>query len=130
MVEKLSILTDLVKLAKVDQEVREIEYGFLKVIAMRLMVPITDFDELFDRNIDFTPPKLEPNRILHFQRLVMMMCIDRQIAVEEIDFLKGIGIRMGLNPLATNRVLEEMNKYPNKVIPSERLIEIFQTYHN
>jgi len=49
---------------------------------------------------------------------------------QEIEFLKDIGIRIGLNPMVTNRVLSEMNNYPNKVFPPEKLIEIFKEQYN
>ncbi|MBL4652645.1 MAG: TerB family tellurite resistance protein [Flavobacteriales bacterium] len=106
------------------------EYEFIKVIALRLMVPIADFDDLFEKNIDFKPPKLEVNRILHFQRLVMMMNIDHEQSEEELNLIRDLGMRLALSTKATNQVLEEMNKYPNKVVPVERLIEIFQVFHN
>ena len=130
MDEKLSILADLVKIAKADKRVREMEYEFIKIIAMRLMVPIASFDELFEKNIDFAPPKLEVNRILHFQRLVMMMNIDQEQSEEELNLIRELGMRLALSTKATDQVLEEMNKYLNKVVPVERLIEIFQVYHN
>lgn len=49
---------------------------------------------------------------------------------QEIEFLKDIGMRIGLNPIATNRVLSEMNLYPSKVLPPEKLIEIFKEQYN
>ena len=130
MKEKLSLLTELIKLARCDQEVREQEYNFLLTIAQSLNVSKEDLDSLFDKYIDFTPPESEFERILQFHRLVLLMNVDIETSDIEIDFLKDIGIRIGLNPMATNRVLDEMNLYPNKVIPPEKLIEIFKEQHN
>ena len=130
MKEKLSLLTELIKLARCDQEVREQEYNFLLTIAQSLNVSKEDLDSLFDRYIDFTPPESEFERILQFHRLVLLMNVDIETSDIEIDFLKDIGIRIGLNPMATNRVLDEMNLYPDKVIPPEKLIEIFKEQYN
>ena len=58
------------------------------------------------------------------------MNVDVETSDLEVEFLKDIGIRIGLNPMATNQVLAEMNKYPNKVIPPEKLIEIFKGQYN
>jgi hypothetical protein len=58
------------------------------------------------------------------------MNVDVETSDLEVEFLKDIGIRIGLNPMATNRVLAEMNLYPDKVIPPERLIEIFKEQYN
>ena len=130
MKEKLSLLTELIKLARCDQEVREQEYNFLLTIAQSLNVSKEDLDSLFDKYIDFTPPKSEFERILQFHRLVLLMNVDVETSDIEVEFLKDIGIRIGLNPMATNRVLDEMNLYPDKVIPPEKLIEIFKEQYN
>ena len=76
------------------------------------------------------PPKLEVDRIVQFHRLVLLMNVDLEISHLEVKYIREAGIRMGLNPMATDKVLNEMNKYPNKVIPPERLFEIFQLFHN
>lgn len=130
MKEKLSLLTELIKLARCDRKVREKEYDFLLTVAQSLNVSKEDFDQLFDNYIEFTPPESEFDRILQFHRLVLLMNIDKQTSDVEINFLKDIGIRIGLNPMATNKVLSKMNEYPNKVIPAEKLIEIFKEQYN
>ena len=87
MKEKLSLLTELIKLAQCDQEVREQEYTFL-------------------------------------------LTIDQETAESELEYMKNIGIRLGLNPIATSKVLEAMDDYPNKIVPPERMIEIFKENYN
>ena len=130
MKEKLSLLTELIKLARCDHKVREQEYIFLLSIAQSLDVSKEDFDSLFETYIEFTPPESEFERILQFHRLVLLMNIDKETSDLEVEFLKDIGIRIGLNPMATNQVLAKMNDYPNKVIPPEKLIEIFKEHYN
>jgi len=130
MKEKLSLLTELIKLARCDNEVREEEYEFLMTIARSLQVSQQDFDALFDTYIEFTPPESEFERILNFHRLVLLMNIDRESRSEEIDFIKNIGIRIGLNPMATNQVLRMMDDYPNRIIPAEKLIAEFKKQYN
>ncbi|MEN8230917.1 MAG: TerB family tellurite resistance protein [Bacteroidota bacterium] len=130
MKEKLSLLSDLIKLARCDHKVREQEYEFLLTIAQSLDVSKKDFDSLFEKYIEFAPPESEFERILQFHRLVLLMNVDKETSELEIGFIKDIGIRIGLNPMATNKVLTNMNKYPNKVIPPEKLIEIFKEHYN
>ncbi len=130
MKEKLSLLTELIKLARIDNEVREQEYHFLLTIAKSLQVRQEDFYQLFEKYIEFTPPASEFERILQFHRLVLLMNVDQETSDVEIDYLKDIGIRTGLSPKATNQVLTEMYDYPNKVIPPDRLIEIFKEQFN
>ncbi len=130
MKEKLSLLTELIKLASCDKTVRQKEYDFILAIAERLGISKVQFDPLFAEYIEFTPPQSEFDRILQFHRLVLLMNIDQEPGSREMDFIKDLGIRMGLSPLATNKVLVEMNNYPNKMMPAERLIEIFREQHN
>jgi hypothetical protein len=130
MKEKLSLLTELIKLASCDKQIREKEYDFIMVIAERLGIDKLTCDKLFADYIEFTPPKSEFDRILQFHRLVLLMNIDQNIKDEELNFVKNLGIRMGLNPLATDKVLVEMHKYPGKLVPSDRLIEIFKEQYN
>ena len=128
--EKLSLLSDLVKLAKSDNDVRDVEFNFLLSIASQLGVTKKDFLDLFEQYIEFNPPKLEFDRIVQFQRLILLMNVDMHVDEEEIRYIKDIGIRMGLHPLATDEVLQRMNDYKNKIIPPEKLLEIFRTFHN
>lgn len=128
--EKLSLLSELIKLARVDEQVKEIEFQFLFAIAIQLQVEKTDFEKLFDEYIQFTPPKLESDRILQFQRLILLMHIDLDVHPEQINMIKELGIRMGLAPTATNEILRTMNDYPNKIVPVDKLIQLFQVHHN
>ena len=130
MDEKLSLLTELIKLSRCDNEVREKEYTFLLSIAQSLQVSKEDFDGLFDEYIEFTPPESEFDRILQFHRLVLLMNIDEKTSDVEVNLLKDLSIHLGLNPMATNKVLETMHLYPNNVIPAEKLIEIFKEQYN
>ena len=130
MKEKLSLLTELIKLARCDHKVREQEYEFLVTVAQSLAVSRGDFDLLFEEYIEFTPPKSEFERILQFHRLVLLMNVDKETnKIGRLQF-EHLGIRIGLNPMATNQVLSEMDKYPDKVIPPDRLIEIFKEHYN
>lgn len=128
--EKLSMLSDLIKLAKSDNEIKDNEFQFLHSIARQLGVTTDDFKSLFEKYIEFQPPQLEADRIVQFQRLILLMNIDHDTDPAEIDYIKNIGIRMGLHPSATQEVLRVMNDYENKVIPPEKLISIFRTFHN
>lgn len=128
--EKLGLLAQLIKMAQADQKIREIEFQFLLSLAAQMGVTKEDFKQLFEENIEFNPPRLEAERIVQFQRLILLMNVDLEIDDKEIEYIKDVGIRMGLHPSATNTVLEEMHNYKNKIIPPERLLEIFNIYHN
>ena len=58
------------------------------------------------------------------------MNVDLSIDDKEIYYIRDLGMRMGLHPSAIEQVLTEMHSHPNKVIPPDRLISIFRTFHN
>lgn len=128
--EKLSLMAQLIQLAKADQEVREAEHQFLLSIAVMLEIDPEAFAKLFDEFIDFEPPALEMERIVQLQRLVLLMNVDLEIDQAELSTIRDLGMRMGLHASAVNSVLEEMHNYENKMIPPDRLIAIFTTFHN
>ncbi len=128
--EKLSILSEMISLARVDQEVQASEFDFLWGVAEQLGVEREDFETLFDAPARNIIPKTLLERILQFHRLVLLMNVDRGQTFKEIDKLHNIGLRMGLPPSAIDQVLALMHQYPDKIIPPETLIGIFKAHYN
>ena len=130
MKEKLSLITELIKLARVDNEFKTEEYNFILEVCKQLGVSKDQFDELFEKYIEFTPPKLESDRLMQFYRLVLLMNVDKEIKSEELYFVKNLGIKMGLSPFVTDTILKEMHKHKNKMIPPDILIGIYKQNMN
>ena len=130
MQEKLSILSELIHLSKADNEMREDEMGFIKVIAEGLGVSDAELEQLYENPVAFDPGTTDGERILQFHRLVLLMNVDRNISDAEMNNVRQAGIKLGLNPMATNEVLKRMYDYPNNVIPPNELIAIFVKHHN
>lgn len=130
MEDKLSLLTQLIKLARIDDEVREDEYRFIMAIAEMLKVSEAEVDPLFDEYIQTPPPGSEFERILQFHRLVLMANVDLEVNSKELEFLRDCGLHLGLRPEAVEKVLREMKLHPHGAIPHQRMIAIFQAYHN
>lgn len=128
--EKMSLLTELIKLARVDDEIKEIEFQFLFAISKQLGIAPSDFEKAFHTYYEFTPPPLEFDRILQFQRLVLLMNIDFDLDPAQLAMVRDMGIKMGLNPLATNEVLKIMHTFPNNMVPADQLIQLFRHHHN
>jgi uncharacterized tellurite resistance protein B-like protein len=128
--EELGLLTQLVLFANADNEIKEVEFQFIMSIAAQMGVTPEEFRSIFETHFEQAPPKLEGDRIVQFHRLVLLMNVDLEVRHEEMDMIRKIGLKMGLNAQAIDIVLMEMHSYPNKVVPTERLIEIFSKYHN
>jgi uncharacterized tellurite resistance protein B-like protein len=128
--EKLSILSEMIAFAKVDNKVKPEEYGFLQSVAEQLGVGQEAFEALFHEEAEHVIPKSEADRILQFHRLVLLMNVDKKQDLSEINQIHNIGLRMGLPPSAIEQVLSIMHLYPNKIVPPQVLLDIFRAYYN
>ena len=129
-VEKLSLLSEMIAFARVDNSLKEIEYNFLLGVAKQLGISQTDFDYLLTNPVSYVSLKSYSERIVQFHRLVLLMNIDAEVSSKELNKLHNFGLRMGLNFDAINKVLELMESFPNKVIPPDFLIDIFKVQYN
>ena len=129
-VQKLSLLSDMIAFAIVDGELHDKEYDFLKMIAVELKIDNTTFLALFRKQVQLKPIKNEFDRFLHFYRLALLMSCDGIFHETENITIHEIGINMGLNPVAMNRVLDMMKVAQNHIITPEILICSFQEQLN
>lgn len=128
--EKLSILSEMIAFARVENIVKPEEYNFLQGVAMQLGVDRETFDSLFEQDVEHIIPKSQADRILQFHRLVLLMNVDQKQELIEISRLHNIGLGMGLPPSAIEQVLSIMHKYPDKIVPPDVLINIFKAHYN
>lgn len=129
--EKLSLLSDLIDLVRADHPVNEQEYHFIRAIALNMQVGEEELNKLFcQRRPRYIIPVTEPERILHFQRLLLMMNLQPERNRNEIQFLKDASLRMGLNPVAVDEILRIMEDYPDRIVPPKVMIDIFRIHYN
>jgi len=127
---KLSLLSDMIALAKSSEGINEIENDFLSAVARQLGVSEVELQQLVDNPAKPVTIQPEAQRILHFHRLVLLMNVDQDTDSKELLIVKNFGLRLGLSQEAVNKVLSVMNNYPNKLIPPDVLVSIFKTQHN
>ncbi|MCK8522082.1 TerB family tellurite resistance protein [Aquimarina sp. D1M17] len=128
--EKLSLLSEMIQFARADKNFKEEEYNFIVAVASQLGVSKEEVEDLKENNVEQKSLQPESQRILQFHRLVLLMNVDQETSPLEVRDIKDIGLRMGLRPEAIDTVLAEMHNYPNKVIPPNKLIEIFTRFYN
>ncbi len=58
------------------------------------------------------------------------MNVDKVTHEAEVVALRNFGLKMGIRPGAIDTILMRMNEYEDKIIPSQELIAIFQSYYN
>lgn len=124
--EKYKVLADLMQMAKADNEVSEAEVQFLINIAAQMDVSHEELKQVLSGEIKGELPATEIERIVHFHSLVLFMNVDEKTDEKELVLIRDMGIKMGLNPDATNEVLRIMKFYPNNVVPPKKLIKIFR----
>lgn len=128
--EKLSILSEMIAFAQVDEKLKPSEYNFLKGVANQLGITNETFEGLLTKKANIKILKTEGERLVQFYRLLLLMNIDKEVNLAEIGFLTELGIKMGLSPSAIERVVVVMQNYPNNLIPVEDFISIFKTQYN
>lgn len=120
----------MISLARADKKIHEREYEFILVVASRLGLPQLEVDQLFKNPLKPVVAKTELQRITQFHRLLLLMNVDEHTHIVEVDALRNYGLQLGIRPEAIEQILSEMNEYEHKMIPSTRLVEIFQRFYN
>ena len=128
--EKIALLQEMIAFALVDGELHDREYDFLEIVSKELEIEKETFLKLFENRGETIVIKDEFNRICQFYRLALLMHCDGVLHKNEASAIKQIAIQMGLNPVATNRILKLMNEAPNAMIEPKLLLSVFQEQLN
>ncbi len=86
-------LAVLIKMAKIDNDVKGSENMFLRLMARKLNISDQDFEEIY-QNVDkfnYIPPANPEDRYAMFYMLIQMMKVDLSVDLQEIEFCKEIG---------------------------------------
>ena len=128
--EKISLLSEMIAFAIVDGELHDKEYDFLKLLSCELGIENAAFIDLFRKRDKIIPIKNGFDRIVHFYQLSLLMYCDEIIHKYEDVSIHKIGLKLGLNPTAMNRVLNLMKNAPNHIVAPEKVICIFEEQLN
>ena len=128
--EKLSILSEMIAFARIDNSLKKSEYDFLISVSENLGIDKDVFEDLLKHRAEKKVLKKETDRIIQFHRLLLLMNIDERQTKAEITKLHNLGLKMGLPPSGIGQVLEIMHQYPNKIVPTKILLNIFRAHYN
>jgi hypothetical protein len=128
--EKRSLLLEMIAFSTVDGHLHKREYEFLAIVANELGFKIDVFKDLFHQELPQLPIKSEFLRIQQFYRLALLMHSDGVLHNKEAVAIQQMAINMGLNPIATKRILKLMEEAPNAIIDGGVLLNAFQEQHN
>lgn len=124
--EKISLLLEMISFSTVDGELHKREFDFLSLVAQELNIDEVTFKDLFHQEVPPVVIKSEFQRIQQFYRLALIMHCDGILHSKEAAAIQQISIDMGLNPIATKRILNLMKNAPNAMIDPEILLKIFR----
>ncbi|SHG88294.1 hypothetical protein SAMN05443549_10817 [Flavobacterium fluvii] len=128
--EKRSLLLEMIAFSTVDGQLHKREYEFLSIVAQELQIEKDVFKDLFHQELPQVLIKSEFGRIQQFYRLALLMHIDGVLHIKEDSAIQQIALNMGLNPVATKRILKIMKKGATPIIDPEVLLKIFREQHN
>ena len=129
---KKSELHLLLELARADNRMHINEDKFMRKVANRLDLSDEEFDEVkfYPERFKFSLPKNEADKFKCFVDLLNLMKVDDDIARTEIDFVKRIGLMMGINIPLTDDLIAVMEKFIGKDVPYDLIDEATQKYLN
>ena len=125
-----ALLSDLIVLAKADNIVTESEYDLIFKLATAMDISKEVVDSLFENPVPSVVQESELQRITHFYKLMLVMNVDQEAHNKELVVIRNFGVKMGIRPGVIDQMLFKMEQYENKIIPSEEIMKIFQTYYN
>jgi len=125
-----ALISDLIVLAKADEVITYTEYDFILRLADRMEVSKEEVDLLFKEPLPSKTLFTEMERISHFYKMVLVMNVDFEAHKNEIIAVKNFGLKMGIRPGVIDQILLRMDDYEDKIIPSNEIVKIFQTYYN
>ncbi|KLT70105.1 MULTISPECIES: TerB family tellurite resistance protein [Flavobacterium] len=128
--QKRSLLLEMIAFSTVDGQLHKRELEFLWLVAQELNIDKKEFQDLFHQETSPLAIKSEFQRIQQFYRLALIMHCDGVLHEKEASAIQQIAIEMGLNPIATKRILDLMQKAPNALIDPKVLLKVFQEQHN
>jgi hypothetical protein len=128
--QKRSLLLEMIAFSTVDGQLHKREYDFLAIVAQELNFDKEVFSDLFHQELPQIIIKSEFGRIQQFYRLALLMHIDGVLHNKEDRAIKQIAINMGLNPVATKRILKMMKNGVTPMIDPDVLLGIFHEQYN
>jgi hypothetical protein len=89
-------LAMFIKMAKADGEIVRSEMIFLKLLAHRLSISDSEFENIMDNcdKYEYMPPANQKDRLITFYVIIQMMKVDLSMKNDEVAFCLEIGKRL------------------------------------
>lgn len=108
----LSHLKNLLIVALADGKIDSTEMALLEDVALRLGLTKKEIDEVktSPESYEFSPPSSHEHKIRQLIEIVHLMLVDREIDQREVKLCKDLAIKLNINPLIVDNIIEEIIK--------------------
>ena len=128
--QKLSLLRQLVNMAKADKIFKFVEFKYLADIAEVLGISARQLDEIIDNDVMAPLPEKNLDRVRQLYRLSIMMMVDHIISKEEMILLKDYALQLGLTAEGVDEMIKKMHENKGGMLLDEDLLNIFSLESN
>ena len=130
--QKQTHILTLLMMAEADNKDHENEVRFINNVAGRIGLSALDVVEIdkHPERLTFSLPETEKDRMTVLYDLLFLMKIDGDVAEEEKELVRELGVRLGFRINMIEEFVQTMAKYVNQQVPPNALLDIIRKYMN
>jgi len=130
--QKQTHILTLLMLAEADDVDHENEIRFINNVAVRIGLSASDVIEIdkHPERLTFSLPETEKDRMTVLFDLLFLMKIDGNIAEEEKELVRELGVRLGFRISMVEDFIKVMSDNIGKEVPANILLDIIRKYMN
>ena len=119
-------------LAEADNRDHENEIRFINNVAGRIGLSAGDVEEIdkHPERLTFSIPQTEADRMTWLLDLLFLMKIDGDVAEEEKDLVRELGLRLGFRITMVEEFIQTISQYVGKSVPKGTFVDIVRKYMN
>jgi hypothetical protein len=130
--QKQTHILTLLMLAEADNKDHINEIRFINNVAGRIGLNESDVQEIdkHPERLNFSLPESEEDRMTVLFDLLFLMKIDGNVAEEEKELVRELGVRLGFRISMVEEFIQTIAKYVGQQVPSNALLDIIRKYMN
>ena len=130
--QKQTHILTLLMLAEADNRDHINEIRFINNVAGRIGLNESDVQEIdkHPERLRFSLPESEEDRMTVLYDLLFLMKIDGNVAEEEKELVRELGVRLGFRISMVEEFIQTIAKYVGQQVPSNALLDIIRKYMN
>ena len=130
--QKQTHILTLLMLAEADDRDHVNEIRFINNVAGRIGLAESDVQEInkHPERLTFSLPESEEDRMTVLFDLLFLMKIDGNVAEEEKELVRELGVRLGFRISMVEEFIQTIAKYVGQQVPANALLDIIRKYMN